>query len=641
VANIFLSYEREDEARAQAIAAVLEGAGHSVWWDRHIKGGHEFGAEIEAALDAADKILVLWSVRSVKSPWVRDEAAAGRDTGRLVPVTLDGTLPPLGFRQFQTIDLSKWNGRGSAPQLKLIVESLDSSEQTAPASPPAPRKELRALRRPLLIGVSTTLLLAAIVAIGVWLWRTPLTTGQPRIAIMPADNSALSQQTSRDLVLRVPGLPGADASAYQLVDSSQASSVADAVLTIGAGSSRNADRRDLVLRAPDQTILWSGSITQPAAASGALAQQLAVQTQRLLSCASEALSYHRETFGRDTLRVYVSACTNFDNPYSETDDAELIDLFQQVIAKVPHFTAAWAKLLVLDLHDIDNGRDRHGRLLATRAHVLRARKLGLEFGELYAARMVWISPTNFVGLFQNFGDALRRYPHNAAIARLYAERSWHVGRMSDAVDSASAAVQYDPLSRESRRLLILAYAYKGQTEQAFAQLRKAEELFPGSPLISEARYAVDLRFGDPKEALTLNQSSVGLGGLQPQQAAFLTARIDPTPANIGRAIAEDEIIHEQDPNFISQIVQTLGQFGRKDEVIDLMLHYPGGPVAGLESETFFRPALRDVWRDPRSIAAAAHLGLLQYWKASGNWPDFCSDPMLPYDCKKEAAKYHV
>lgn len=23
------------------------------------------------------------------------------------------------------------------------------------------------------------------------------------------------------------------------------------------------------------------------------------------------------------------------------------------------------------------------------------------------------------------------------------------------------------------------------------------------------------------------------------------------------------------------------------------------------------------------------------------WPDFCSDPMLPYNCKKEAAKYRI
>jgi hypothetical protein len=30
--------------------------------------------------------------------------------------------------------------------------------------------------------------------------------------------------------------------------------------------------------------------------------------------------------------------------------------------------------------------------------------------------------------------------------------------------------------------------------------------------------------------------------------------------------------------------------------------------------------------------------LLDYWRASGKWPDFCFEPDLPYDCKAEAAK---
>jgi len=187
----------------------------------------------------------------------------------------------------------------------------------------------------------------------------------------------------------------------------------------------------------------------------------------------------------------------------------------------------------------------------------------------------------------------------------------------------------------------LAYAYAGHTQDAFAELKKADQLFPGAPTLEDARYGLELRYGDPKEALALLHGTVDVGQISSQQAAFLRARIDPSPENIERSIAEDRMENEANPDFISQIVQTLAQFGRKDEVISIMLHYGGGPVAGLESETFFRPALRDVWRDPRSMAAAAHLGLLHYWKASGNWPDFCSDPTLPYDCKTEAAKYKV
>ena len=124
MASVFLSYDRRDADRARLLAAALEKAGHAVWWDRHIKGGAQFGKEIEAALKAADAVVVLWSAQSVESPWVRDEAAAGRDSARLVPVLIDNTEPPLGFRQYQSIDLSAWKGRGRIPRLEDLTRSI-------------------------------------------------------------------------------------------------------------------------------------------------------------------------------------------------------------------------------------------------------------------------------------------------------------------------------------------------------------------------------------------------------------------------------------------------------------------------------------------------------------------------------------
>jgi tetratricopeptide (TPR) repeat protein len=638
MASIFLSYDREDEPHARPVAALLERSGHSVWWDRRIKGGREFAAEIEAALDAADRIVVLWSARAVKSAWVRDEAAVGRDTGRLVPATLDGTRPPLGFRQFQTIDLSKSKRRGGTEQLERLVDALDAGGDTDAPDKPKPQKEVWRLSRPFLLTVAAILALGAIVAIGMWQWRSGGSSEGPRIAIAPADSSPVSQQVARDLLINLPNLPGSDASAFQLVDASKASS-ADAVLTIRAASIGGNERRDLVLRAPDDSILWSTSMARPAAKSAELPQQLAVQTQRALACAAEALSYRRETIGQDTFRVYLSACTNYDNALAgQVENTQQIALLEQVVAKAPHFIPAWAKLLDLDLNDIDDGNNRHARLLATRAHLAQAQGLKLDFGELYAAKNVWVVPTDFVGIFRNYDEGLSRFPSNAALYRSRAQRSWRVGRMADAADLSSRAVELDPLSSVNQQRLIIAYAYAGDTANALAQLRKAERLFPGAYAITAARYGYELRLGDPKRALALLQNSVELGGLTTQQAAFLNARINPTPANIDRAITQDRIIFEQDPNFIAQITQTLAQFGRKDEVIDILLNYRGGAVAGLESEVLFRPAFREVWRDPRSMAAAAHFGLLYYWQTSGVWPDFCSDPTLPYNCKKEAAK---
>ena len=93
--SVFLGYDREDVDRARPLAAALEEAGHAVWWDRHIKSGAEFNNEIEEALAKADAVVVLWSEHSVRSAWVRDEAAVGRDRGRLVPVTIGKAAPPL------------------------------------------------------------------------------------------------------------------------------------------------------------------------------------------------------------------------------------------------------------------------------------------------------------------------------------------------------------------------------------------------------------------------------------------------------------------------------------------------------------------------------------------------------------------
>src|SRR5947209_14272471 len=123
-ASIFLSYAHEDQAPAQRLAAALQRAGYTVCWDALIEGGSRFAASIDEALQRADVIIVLWSRTSIESDWVRDEAAQGRERNRLVPLSLDGALPPLGFRQIQVIDLSGWRGRADAPQLEAIKRAV-------------------------------------------------------------------------------------------------------------------------------------------------------------------------------------------------------------------------------------------------------------------------------------------------------------------------------------------------------------------------------------------------------------------------------------------------------------------------------------------------------------------------------------
>ena len=126
--SVFVSYSRTDLDRARPVIALLEGAGFDVWWDGRLEGGENYLAITENALETADCVLVLWSQTSVGSHWVRDEAQRGRERGCLVPLSLDGTMAPLGFRQFQLLDISGWNG---APNDALAGRILAAVRQRA------------------------------------------------------------------------------------------------------------------------------------------------------------------------------------------------------------------------------------------------------------------------------------------------------------------------------------------------------------------------------------------------------------------------------------------------------------------------------------------------------------------------------
>lgn len=121
---IFISYARADRPRVVPLADALSARGYDVWWDALIEGGAGFAATIEAKLEAADAVIVMWSATSVASDWVRDEAAHARDRKRIVPVSLDGTEPPLGFRQYHSVDLSKWRGKADAPEMASVVAGI-------------------------------------------------------------------------------------------------------------------------------------------------------------------------------------------------------------------------------------------------------------------------------------------------------------------------------------------------------------------------------------------------------------------------------------------------------------------------------------------------------------------------------------
>ncbi len=123
MADVFISYAREDRAGAARIAAALESRQWSVWWDRELIGGQNFRRKIAEALAEARCVLVLWTQASLESNWVLDEAQDGLRRSILVPVQLaDALEPPLGFRSFQTISLEGWLAGGAEPDSACLAD---------------------------------------------------------------------------------------------------------------------------------------------------------------------------------------------------------------------------------------------------------------------------------------------------------------------------------------------------------------------------------------------------------------------------------------------------------------------------------------------------------------------------------------
>jgi adenylate cyclase len=149
VAKVFLSYAREDAPAAKQLADCIGRAGHQIWWDRHIQGGSRFSTEIDRELKSAEVVVVLWSATSVESAWVQDEAAEGRDSGRLVPVSLGGSRPPLGFRQFHTIAIANWDGDREPREVDDLLEAIaNTAGNRASANATSPADEAKVARGP-------------------------------------------------------------------------------------------------------------------------------------------------------------------------------------------------------------------------------------------------------------------------------------------------------------------------------------------------------------------------------------------------------------------------------------------------------------------------------------------------------------
>jgi uncharacterized membrane protein YhaH (DUF805 family) len=141
MADVFISYAREDHPRAEQVARGLQAMGLEPFWDTEIPPGQTWADYIEGKLSQCPAVVVLWSEHSTKSQWVREEARMGRDKSKLIPALLDSTPAPFGFGEVQAANLSSWRGEPNHPEWVRFSNAVHSAARGAGAAPPTPRAQ--------------------------------------------------------------------------------------------------------------------------------------------------------------------------------------------------------------------------------------------------------------------------------------------------------------------------------------------------------------------------------------------------------------------------------------------------------------------------------------------------------------------
>jgi len=220
----------------------------------------------------------------------------------------------------------------------------------------------------------------------------------------------------------------------------------------------------------------------------------------------------------------------------------------------------------------------------------------------------------------------------------------NVGRIDEGVALAKLAVSVHPLSTRNVAGQASALDIAGRSEQADAVLDKAVQLWPSLEAIERLRFDSAMTRGDLHAASTMLQDPT-LGPLinppaERQPIATLLRALekrDPTDIAIVERDCADPAKLARDR--LSWCLRGLVALGRLDSFFEIApAYFPElrgaspeerdarwlqAPRVNRYVRVLFRSDMQAMRADPRFIPITERLGLLEYWRQSGKWPDFC------------------
>ena len=599
--TVFLSYARPDQERAAQLVMALEAAGLSLWWDARIEGGAAFAKSIEAALEECDAVIVVWSAKSIGSDWVLDEAAKGRDLHKLVPVSFDGTEPPLGFRQYQSLNLSRWQGNADATEISNVVRGVRAAARKTShqSSVATARHRPFVSRRGIFVAAAGAALAGAA---GLFAWRQGIFGGRRptsgnSVAVLPFKNlsgdegqayfsDGLSEELRATLARNLKLQVMAQASSAVFRDRNEdavtiASTLGVAYLLVGSvqrsgeivrittdlidgatGFSRWSKKFDRIMQ--DIFVIQDDIATS-------VAQALVAEVEATNEAASgdkPPVPPHGTTKNVAAYDAYLRGRALYDLSADETSERAALAQFDAAIAADPDYAAAHAAR-ARSLTAVANQYGEVGQLAEYYGAAIASARRAIAIAPDLADAHSTLGFTLFQGRLdaraarEPFERSRELGAGEATVMARYAQFSARVGRERAAAEAIERALTLDPLNplihRAAGSIEYAAHRYA----ESIPLARKALAL---NPRLSRAHAAI----GDALLMLGRTEQALTAYAAEPIEDFRLTGAAI-VEHKLGHAAAAREakqtLIEHLGERVLYQQAQILAQWGERDSAL--------------------------------------------------------------------------
>lgn len=504
---------------------------------------------------------------------------------------------------------------------------------------PAPPKAV--LRPRWVVATAGLALVAATTLWGAWAFlATPTSKSEITIGVEPVASTTSDREThafasalTSDLAL----LAGAISRVSFVDDTAGQSSDPDYLVRIAVD--RDGDRliaRARLVSEADGAVLWSGRFDEPSNQPDRLRERVAMQAAGVMRCGLERSV--KALGDPSTIRMFFAAC----NAVKNEDFAQGRSYAQQVVARRPDVAAGWSCLALTTLlaawgPDVSPEFLRSAQDEARR-YARRALSLDPRSGRAYQA-LALAERSGSPAQFDLLEKGIAAEPELPALHSIQAVALFNSGYTQASVAPAQRAVALDPTSSSAHGVVVRRLLAAGRTEEGRAMQAKAERLWPDEPSVVRQRIVMLADAPDARAALAkLDALAAKLPPGEPlppllrSELRWKAGAIDVTALD-----REAEREFAQVPLRAWHIAAAFSRIGDTDRALKWLERAPKRDAA-YQWGVLFWPNAATMRRDPRFFQAMAELGLVADWRARGQWPDFCSDPKLRYNCRTQAAQ---